>query len=733
MVMEKEKLVLLVTAAQKGDNKATNELFNAFYNDFYYFALKTVKDEETALDITQEAFVEIINTLGNLKEPAAFVTWAKQITYHQCTRYFRKKQDVLVDENEDGSTVFDTIKEESAEFIPDEALDSDDFKKTILAILDELSEEQRSATLMYYFDEMSVREIAEIQGVPEGTVKSRLNYARKTIKQSVEDYEKKNNIKLHAIPFFPFFKWIFEGAFEEGLSAAAASTVAEGITTATGVAVSAGTGVAATTAAATSIASGTTTAVATATTAVKIASIPLITKVIAGIVAAAIVIGGGVAAFVGISGKDDGKAQSDDRPASNVTSSNQSSTDGTIDDSHTCEWGDWNKTEKSFGPITIERNAYKQCKICGEKQNADRWDGMWNIEKYIFGDDYYIFLDRYFDVAGYSEDEFSTEGLFAAGDFLASEEHYSATQEPTVEISADEYFKKLEKYFTLSDDIIAKMKQERPGDTYTVAFGYNGANLMPTSYVWEGGNIYSVYFSYGHSGCTHIPVFKGKIEYNGHEGKPNKIISLKSLDNCDYDMSRVTDNAVSLETLVENVVTEAEELPDYYVETCAATPDEIKKVYNVFKAMDVFGYNLTETEMYGKEMGYIELEAEGDTLKSITATLELPILSWDVEPSEITLAAARRDIEKFVTLVGDSDNIYASINGAEGVKGTDCITDEIICEIATAWANNRSICLYTKEPLVVNGRKCTVSYTLSAPQGFHRDAYYILFSINFCD
>ena len=94
MAMEKEKLVSLVTKAQQGDNNAMNELFNAFYNDLYYFALKTVKDEETALDVTQEAFVEIINTLSNLKEPAAFVTWAKQITYHQCTRYFKKKKEL---------------------------------------------------------------------------------------------------------------------------------------------------------------------------------------------------------------------------------------------------------------------------------------------------------------------------------------------------------------------------------------------------------------------------------------------------------------------------------------------------------------------------------------------------------------------------------------------------------------------------------------------------------------
>ena len=302
--MEKEQLVSLVTKAQAGETQALNCLFNEFYNDLYYFALKTVKDDETALDVTQEAFVEIINTLGNLKEPAAFVTWAKQITYHQCTRYFKKKKDVLVDEDEEGNTVFDTLKEEKAEFIPDEALDKADFKKTVMGILDELSEEQRSAVMMYYFDEMSVKQIAEIQGVSEGTVKSRLNYARKAIKNSVEEYEKKHNIKLHAIPFFPFLKWIFDGMFEGSLPTASAEIIAEGVGAATGTTVTVAT------------ATTTATTVATTTTAgavgigAKIAAMPIVTKVIAGVVAAAIVIGGGTTAVL-LSQKDNTPTSAD--------------------------------------------------------------------------------------------------------------------------------------------------------------------------------------------------------------------------------------------------------------------------------------------------------------------------------------------------------------------------------------------------------------------------------------
>ena len=80
--MNREKLISLVTQAQSGDSQALDALFTEFYNDVYYFALKTVKDSDTACDITQETFLEIIRTIGNLKEPAAFVTWMKQITYH---------------------------------------------------------------------------------------------------------------------------------------------------------------------------------------------------------------------------------------------------------------------------------------------------------------------------------------------------------------------------------------------------------------------------------------------------------------------------------------------------------------------------------------------------------------------------------------------------------------------------------------------------------------------------
>lgn len=73
---------MLVTNAQNGYNDAINELFNAFYNDLYYFALKTVKNDELALDITQEAFVEIIGQSGGQSGDGSLIDTKQSVIPH---------------------------------------------------------------------------------------------------------------------------------------------------------------------------------------------------------------------------------------------------------------------------------------------------------------------------------------------------------------------------------------------------------------------------------------------------------------------------------------------------------------------------------------------------------------------------------------------------------------------------------------------------------------------------
>lgn len=280
-MIARERLISMVRAVQNGEEAAATTLYDTFYDDVYYHIMKTVKDPDLAADLTQDTFLDILQNIGALKEPAAFITWSRQVAYHRCTAHFRKRKELLADENEDGYSVFDTLVEDREEFIPDEALDKEELKQSIHAMIDELPEEQRSAILMRYFDEISVKEIAEIQGVSEGTVKSRLNYGRKAIKQSVEEYEKKHQVKLHCAGVVPLLLWLFRGSkAAEGLSfasqaASAAATAAE-------------------------TASATSSVAAVAETGAKIgakAASTLTTKIIAGVAAAAVTVGG-IAAVV---------------------------------------------------------------------------------------------------------------------------------------------------------------------------------------------------------------------------------------------------------------------------------------------------------------------------------------------------------------------------------------------------------------------------------------------------
>ena len=225
-MVEKDKLVRMVKALQAGKDGAFEDIWNTFYQDVYYFIKKTVGDPTLAEDLTQNTFMEILQTVDKLKEPAAFVTWSRQIAYHQCTGHFKKTREITVDEDPEGYSVFDTLENENEEFIPGEALDKEDLKKTIHEMIDSLPEDQRAAILLQFYDELSVKDIAKIQNVSEGTVKSRLNYARKSIKKSVEEYEKKHGIKLHCAGVIPLLLWLFKGTKGVHTAASAAKTAA---------------------------------------------------------------------------------------------------------------------------------------------------------------------------------------------------------------------------------------------------------------------------------------------------------------------------------------------------------------------------------------------------------------------------------------------------------------------------------------------------------------------------
>lgn len=245
--MAKKDMVALVVKAQVGDRDALNKLMEESYETLFYYAYNTVKNEDLAADITQESCIEIINTLHNLRDPNAFRTWAGRIVYHKCAAHYRQSQDeVSLDADEDGQTVLERLPDESRSSLPEQVQEDKEFKKLIWQMLDSLPAEQRQAMMLYYFENLSVTEIAEIQGKTAGTVKSRLNYGRKAVMEQVDAYEKKTGIRLHSLAPLPLLLYfLFRENMEQTTQNAAVTLLKVGKTVSGGAAVKAAAGAAA--------------------------------------------------------------------------------------------------------------------------------------------------------------------------------------------------------------------------------------------------------------------------------------------------------------------------------------------------------------------------------------------------------------------------------------------------------------------------------------------------------
>lgn len=180
-------------------DRELEQIYNEAYKAVYWTAMALLKNEADAEDIVQDTFVSLIESYDSIADKTKVVAWLKKTAANKClNRLTRTKTDNV----EDG--FFETIEALPEDFLPDSIVESEDTRRIIMNIIDNvLSDEIRRTLVLFYFDEMSTKEIAEVLGIPQGTVLWRLNFAKKRIKKEVEKYEEENNTKLYgmALPF----------------------------------------------------------------------------------------------------------------------------------------------------------------------------------------------------------------------------------------------------------------------------------------------------------------------------------------------------------------------------------------------------------------------------------------------------------------------------------------------------------------------------------------------------
>ena len=188
----------LVRKYKSGDEEAFTEIYDRSSRFVYMTCLNTLGNPEDAQDAMQDTYITVVNDINNLEDEEKFLGWIKKIAVYKSIDIQRKKREgISYDDAIETEEILegDDDLESLPEYFIEEKAKREELHKIIK---DVLSEDQYQAVLFYYFDEMSVKEIATATGCPEGTVKRRLQNSRIKIKSGVEKYEKKTGDKLGA-------------------------------------------------------------------------------------------------------------------------------------------------------------------------------------------------------------------------------------------------------------------------------------------------------------------------------------------------------------------------------------------------------------------------------------------------------------------------------------------------------------------------------------------------------
>jgi len=172
----------LVRRLQNGDLEALGELYEKYKTPVYRTVLAITRDQELAEDILQETFIRVYLNAGKIDDGVSLMPWLYRVAVNLCYTWssrVRRLLNVLQQAIEQLSPVPARHPEAIAEEL--------EWQQTVWQALDSLSVDHRTVVVLHYLEGLSLKEIAYITGTPEGTVKSRLHYAREYLRKALAD------------------------------------------------------------------------------------------------------------------------------------------------------------------------------------------------------------------------------------------------------------------------------------------------------------------------------------------------------------------------------------------------------------------------------------------------------------------------------------------------------------------------------------------------------------------
>lgn len=177
-----------------GDAEAFERLVRRFERPLFNFILRSVRDPDRAEELLQEVFLKVVQRASEFQGSSKVSTWVYTIARNLCIDTSRKmvfrrhrSLDAPTGDDPDGPSMLDRVAADGP--TADREVIGTDLKARITQAVEELPEEQREVFLMRELHDMAFKEIAEIVGVPENTVKSRMRYALERLQRALAEYE----------------------------------------------------------------------------------------------------------------------------------------------------------------------------------------------------------------------------------------------------------------------------------------------------------------------------------------------------------------------------------------------------------------------------------------------------------------------------------------------------------------------------------------------------------------
>jgi len=177
----------LIKKTLRGDRRAFEELMRKYEKRIFSFVVRMVRNEDTAVDLTQDFFFKIFTVLDKYNFEYKFSTWAYRICYNLVIDHIRKNQaqvDSLDDETVSSRAMLNSenvIREDGFK-----ALAREETRDYVWRVVDQIPLKFRELILLRYIQDLKYEEIAEITSLPVGTVKNRIFKAKEILKKEME-------------------------------------------------------------------------------------------------------------------------------------------------------------------------------------------------------------------------------------------------------------------------------------------------------------------------------------------------------------------------------------------------------------------------------------------------------------------------------------------------------------------------------------------------------------------